>query len=48
MNKKNKNEDYVPGPFPVLYRWAMLSLDCRSAVASTAKEHWNPHSTCRK
>ena len=36
------NEDYVPGPCLVLYRLAMLSLDCRWAVASTAKEYWNP------
>lgn len=43
FEEKKKNEDYVPGSFPVLYRLAMLSLGCRWAVASTAKEHWNPH-----
>lgn len=44
--KKKMNEDYVPGPCPVLYKLAVLSLGCRWAIASTAKEHWNPHNVC--
>lgn len=39
---KKMNKDYVPGPCPVLHRLAMLRSGCRWAIASTAKEHWNP------
>lgn len=44
--KKKKNEDYVPGSFPVLYRLAMLGLGCRWAVASTDKENF--HYVCKQ
>lgn len=40
--KKKMNEDYVPGPCPVLYRLTMLRLGCRWTIASAATEHWNP------